>query len=87
MDAPPAQYDHSYAGTVIEMRMTAAQVNSLCIKMGASDPAMFGQNFLACSWKDVTKRCYIVIPDDENYTVAKRHEIAHCNGWPKDHPR
>lgn len=83
MDMPPIVYNHPYPGQVIEMQMTAAQVNSLCIKMGANDPAMPGAVFAGCSWKDPAGRCYIVI-FDEKY---RPHEIAHCNGWPKDHPR
>jgi hypothetical protein len=32
--------------------------------------------------------CFIILPDDELAPVDtyRRHEIAHCNGWPADHP-
>jgi len=38
-------------------------------------------------------RCFIMIPKVSGKISAKmqseirRHEIAHCNGWPADHPR
>lgn len=80
MDLPPTTYDHPYPGQVIEMRMTTAQVNSLCLKMGANDPGGF---FIGCSWLDISKRCYIVVSDD-NYAAVRRHEMAHCNGWKHD---
>ena len=64
------------------MVMKAPQVNSLCIKMGVVDPGTV--QFLGCSWKDFSGRCYIVV-SEHAYIAIKRHEIAHCNGWPADH--
>jgi hypothetical protein len=31
--------------------------------------------------------CYIVLPSDEQAPVStyRRHETAHCNGWPANH--
>jgi hypothetical protein len=38
-------------------------------------------------------RCYITIATDDiirktllNYEIILRHEVAHCNGWPQNHP-
>jgi hypothetical protein len=42
----------------------------------------------ACSWQS-NGTCYVVLPNDkEGVPVAlfRRHEIAHCNGWPPNHP-
>jgi hypothetical protein len=34
-------------------------------------------------------KCVVKIVDDvkgELLAIVRRHEFAHCNGWPKDHP-
>jgi hypothetical protein len=78
---PPAQYNHPYNGQVIERVMPVAEVRTLCMSMGAD---VLG---VACSWQS-DNTCYIVLPNDEQAPVAtyRRHEIAHCNGWPANHP-
>jgi hypothetical protein len=79
---PPAQYNHPYNGQVVERAVPVAEVRTLCISMGAD---LLG---VACSWQS-NGTCYIVVPNDEYAPVAtfRRHEIAHCNGWPPNHPR
>ena len=79
---PPAQYNHPYDGQVVERVMPLAEVRTLCMSKGTPF------NTLACSWQS-DGTCYIVLP---NYRMApvsafRRHEIAHCNGWPANHPR
>ncbi len=78
---PPAQYDHPYAGQVVERVMPVADARPFCISMGA-DP-----RGVACSWQ-MNGTCYIILPNDEQAPVStyRRHEIAHCNGWPANHP-
>jgi hypothetical protein len=79
---PPAQYNHPYDGPVVERVMPVAEVRALCTSQGASPRGV------ACSWvSDGT--CYIVLPSDEQAPVStyRRHETAHCNGWPAKHPR
>jgi hypothetical protein len=78
---PPARYDHPYKGHVVERVVPAAEVPSLCMPTGA-DP--FGA---ACSLES-NGTCYIVLPSDGRAPVStfRRHEIAHCNGWPANHP-
>ena len=79
---PPAQYNHPYNGQVVERVMPEAQVRSVCMSMGLD---LFA---VACSWHSAGT-CYIVLPNDGQAPVStyRRHEIAHCNGWPSDHPR
>jgi hypothetical protein len=79
---PPARYDHPYNGQVVERVVPAAEVPSLCMPMGAD---LFGA---ACSLLQSNGTCYIVLPSDGRAPVAtfRRHEIAHCNGWPANHP-
>ena len=79
---PPEQYNHPYNGQVVERVMPVAEARTLCMSMGAD---LLG---VACSWQS-DNTCYIVLPNDEEAPVAtyRRHEIAHCNGWPANHPR
>jgi hypothetical protein len=79
---PPAQYNHQYAGWVDERVMPVAEVRALCTSVGASGP------FVACAWVS-DGVCHIVLPNDERAPVStyRRHEIAHCNGWPANHPQ
>ena len=79
---PPARYNHPYSGQVVERVVPEAEVRSLCMPMGA-DPIG-----VACSWQNKCT-CYIVLPSDGLAPVStfRRREIAHCDGWPADHPR
>jgi hypothetical protein len=79
---PPARYDHPYAGPVVERVVPEVEVHSLCMSMGSDAIGT------ACSWRS-KGTCYIVLPSDARAPVAtfRRHEIAHCNGWPADHPQ
>ena len=79
---PPEQYNHPYNGQVVERVMLVAEARTLCMSMGAD---LLG---VACSWQS-NGTCNIILPNDEYAPVAtfRRHEIAHCNGWPANHPR
>jgi hypothetical protein len=78
---PPAKYDHPYDGEVEERVVSEAEVRTVCTSMGTDHLVA------ACSWQN-DGTCYIVIPNDGQAPVDtyRRHEIAHCNGWPADHP-
>jgi len=80
---PPARYNHPYDGPVDERVMSAAEVPALCMSMGTSPFAA------ACSLVGDDGTCHIILPNDGQAPVStyRRHEIAHCNGWPADHPR
>src|SRR5262249_35699836 len=80
---PPARYDHPYDGSVDERVESAVEVTTLCMSMGASPFAA------ACSLVDEDGTCHIILPNDGQAPVSiyYHHEIAHCNGWPPDHPR
>jgi hypothetical protein len=79
---PPEQYNHPYDGQVVERVMPEAEVRSVCMSMGLDLLTV------ACSWQS-NGTCYIILPNDEPLPVStfRRHEIAHCNGWPANHPR
>jgi len=75
---PPPEYVHPFAGTVIERRMSKLEARALCALHGMWAPA--------CSWF-TERECIIVIPQGWADSAAiKRHELAHCNGWPASHP-
>jgi hypothetical protein len=79
---PPAQYNHPYDGPVVERVAPTAEARALCTSQGAL------RRGVACSWvSDGT--CYMVLPSDEQAPVStyRRHEMAHCNGWPANHLR
>ena len=80
---PPARYNHPYDGSVDERVVSAAEVRALCMSIGTSPFAA------ACSLVDEDRTCHIVLPNNGQAPVStyRRHEIAHCNGWPRDHPR
>ena len=80
--APPDQYNHPYDGRVVERVMPVAEARALCTSQGASPRGV------ACSWV-TDDTCYLVLPSDEQVPVStyRRHETAHCNGWPANHPR
>jgi hypothetical protein len=75
------QYDYPYGGEVVE-RVMPTEARTLCMSMGAD---VLG---VACSWES-NNTCYIVLPNNgyAPVDVFRRHEIAHCNGWPANHPR
>jgi hypothetical protein len=78
---PPHIYDHPYRGPVVQMVLPLAKSRALCGKRGAWADS--------CSW---TKggTCYVVIPSNgpvKSLAAYRRHEVAHCNGWPASHPR
>jgi hypothetical protein len=78
--APPHAYDHPYSGHVIERVIPLAQARALCGKRGVRGDA--------CSWIE-RGACYVVIPRGgpvKALASYRRHEVAHCNGWPTSHP-
>jgi hypothetical protein len=57
------------------------QVNRICLTMGLKPPPA-GKVISGCAHR-VAGRCLITRIDDPG---VARHELAHCNGWPPDHP-
>lgn len=76
--SPPWRFDHPYRGHLVVHEVSASWAE--CSKRGAHADA--------CAW---TKNgsCYIISPMNlsrAERTSIVRHERAHCNGWPADHP-
>jgi len=85
--AAPPEYDFiEYKGELSIVRPhTLTELKQYCTQFGATFACarmVRGQNW-----------CQIVIVDDWllqqfrwSYEGALKHEMAHCNGWPEDHP-
>jgi hypothetical protein len=85
---PPAIYDHAYNGRLSVQQGSMAQVEHYCHTMhGIVSP----YRALGCS-KVNGNSCFLMIPRIGGPVTAsiqaqiRRHELAHCNGWPADHP-
>ena len=81
---PPARYDHPHPDMLVIER-SPAEVDRICRAIGAHSRA--NSRIVACA--PIGKaRCAIVIPKNHPQKAALiRHERAHCNGWPANHPR
>jgi hypothetical protein len=85
--APPVEFDRPFDGLLIMVpARDQNHVRELC------PGAVFSMGIaLACS-RRLTHGCRVVMIPDEQITavgfppdLVRRHEIAHCNGWPADH--
>jgi hypothetical protein len=77
---PPVRYSHAYGGPVIERVLPLREARQACAHKGVSADA--------CSWV-AQHACYLVIPRGgpvKDLNAYRRHERAHCNGWPENHP-
>jgi hypothetical protein len=82
---PPPEFDHEYKGKLNVLR----EPNYAFIKYVCSDVA----NPIACSFRTYdsvsgeTISCLIMLgPNEWEDERVLRHEMAHCLGWPGDHP-
>jgi hypothetical protein len=85
---PPAIYQHAYKGRLTVQQGSLAQVEHYCHTMhGIVSP----YRALGCAKVD-DNRCFLMIPKVGGQVTARiqaairTHEMAHCNGWPADHP-
>jgi hypothetical protein len=86
---PPAVYDHAYNGKLTVQQGTMGQVEYYC---HTRQRIVSEYQALGCSIP-AGRTCFIMIPRLGAQVTAsiqaqiRRHEIAHCNGWPSNHPR
>lgn len=92
---PPARYDHWHPALVIEEK-NFFDVDPLCrgrFPRSNFPPVTGSQRIMGCA--DIgngVEPCRIVVPmiggnvSAERQALIIRHERAHCNGWPADHP-
>jgi hypothetical protein len=82
---PPVEFDHAYSGQVI---ITKWNDYSLIRFICKDTPSA-----IACSYRTYNTvtgapiSCLVMLgPKAHDDERAMRHEMAHCNGWPGDHP-
>lgn len=90
---PPVQYDFPFPKPAIEVVIPVERISKVCGLLSRSGSLNLanGQIAYACSQVYIGG-CLIVLPmisgkitlfDQQN---LRRHENAHCNGWPAWHP-
>lgn len=82
---PPAAFDHPYTGHLEIIEVPLPEVHAKCGGQ-PGQPRLF-----ACSLVG-KESCIVVLPIvGDGYLTQpqrerlERHELGHCNGWPKDH--
>jgi hypothetical protein len=93
---PPPEYDRPYTGTLTIERVTdPAAVQMLCPNLGGGEHFGCAKVAKDLSWCNVyiVSDAFINKRSNEvttlfghSYENFLQHEIAHCNGWPGDHP-
>lgn len=90
---PPKEFDHPYAGKVVEHMVAYGKANKKCDAVAARrGETRSGFATYGCAFTAVRGKCEIVVSYDPSgqdrkmLSNTRRHEIGHCNGWPSDHP-
>ena len=75
---PPARYDHPNKNALVKWT-TREEIYRICSRHGEQPVgcALIAQH---------GKRCFVLVTHTFDDARLLRHEIAHCNGWPADHP-
>lgn len=90
---PPARYSHGFSGKVIVKTVPKGAAYRACTNLGyaydGQAPSGFYPGMLGCAFggvgTDMPNTCHIVVTQGKPH--VKRHEIAHCAGWPSHHPQ
>jgi hypothetical protein len=95
---PPAEYNIPYTGVLMIQRLPIEQVHKVCweVHLACTLPISTDPNGRGAQININGNRagCLIVMPTDDyikqhtaqDPSETLRHELAHCNGWPGDHP-
>lgn len=91
IDLPPEQYDRAPDVQVNITTMPYMKIDRVC-RWPMQSAEGEGGRIEGCA-RFLGKVCYVVVPSVDGVLVTKatqqrllRHELAHCNGWPADHP-
>ena len=87
---PPVEYDKPFGGKLEEVVVKSREeMDASCKRIGLSLPNVP----LGCGKLLAADHCVIYLAREEvNFSVGlttdlvRRHEVGHCNGWPKEHP-
>jgi hypothetical protein len=81
---PPSQYDHPPTIPVVERIVQWDELQKLChtVIVREKFSTATGHGAWGCAGI-VGGKCYVFRLDMPD---VARHELAHCNGWPSDHP-
>jgi hypothetical protein len=91
---PPAEYIRPFEGAMTITRLPTMQaVREACPNASPINSGLIG---CAVPWRAVPEselRCDVYIVSDDvlkakglTYKLIYNHELAHCNGWPWNHP-
>jgi hypothetical protein len=81
---PPSQYDHPPQVSIIEKVVPWNELQRFCRGIVERDKirTATGAGVWGCAGV-VKGKCYVFRIDNLD---VRRHELAHCSGWPHDHP-
>jgi hypothetical protein len=84
---PPEEFDRPYGGELVIVRVDSPDL----LIPYCRNPS--GKVLGCAEYKHLDKKCIIYLIPDGFYTSVGydpndvfRHEVAHCNGWPSNHP-
>jgi hypothetical protein len=78
---PPKRYDYPYRGQLSLYHVSPNIIGKYCDG---------DYNVWACARVDSPTKCTVYISTSVKgkfYKQIYRHELAHCNGWPGNHPK
>ena len=78
---PPPEYLHPSSVPMIEHVMSAEQVDRYCREIM---PTPVDYHYRGCLQRMHGGRVCLVYRIDSD--DVRQHQLAHCNGWPADHP-
>ena len=82
---PPTCYQHAYPGTVTEIILPSEQVEKLCNQIPHADACMWFSKIPGQPPTIVLPKVGIGGVSQLTQDALRRHEMAHCNGWPASH--
>jgi hypothetical protein len=86
---PPPKNDVPYKGKLTVRVLPLDKVHPNCIAQGAAPSSW---PYLACA-RVRLGTCLVILPEVGGKMTAsvqaalRRHELAHCNWWPPNHPK
>jgi hypothetical protein len=88
---PPPAYVHPFCGDLVIVERSVADTERACQDAGVIDRGMMACMVLLPFGNGT---CVVYLPrigtggvGRPSHEALLRHEVAHCNGWSKDHPK